>query len=168
MSRIGQGGIVWRLGDDVDTDVLAPGPFLKAPIPELAAHCLEAVEPRFAADVRPGDVVVAGENFGAGSSREQAVMVLRELGVAAVVARSFAGIFHRNALNLGLLALVCPDPEPLHAGAAVEVDPGAAVVRILGGDTVVKCRPIPPHLLEMVAAGGLLPYLERRLAADRA
>ena len=85
-------GVVWALGDDVDTDVLAPGPYLKAPIPELATHCLEAVEPRFAAEVRPGDVIVAGHNFGAGSSREQAVLALRELGVTAVVARCRAAV----------------------------------------------------------------------------
>ena len=168
MSGAGPGGVVWLLGDDVDTDVLAPGPYLKAPIAELARHCLEAVEPRFVAEVRPGDVVVAGHNFGAGSSREQAVMALRELGVAAVVARSFAGIFYRNALNLGLLALVCPDPSALQAGARVEVDAEAAVMRVAGTGIAVACRPLPPHLLEMIAAGGLLPHLERRLGAGRA
>lgn len=160
-------GVVWRLGDDVDTDVLAPGPYMKEPIAGLAAHCLEAVEPRFAAEVRPGDVVVAGENFGAGSSREQAVLALRELGVAAVVARSFAGIFYRNALNLGLLALVCSDPSALEAGQEVEVDAAAAVVRVIDTGARVECEPIPGHLVEMVSDGGLVPHLERRFREGR-
>jgi 3-isopropylmalate/(R)-2-methylmalate dehydratase small subunit len=100
------GGRAWVLGDDIDTDQLAPGPYMKSPIAELARHCLEAADPRFAAEVRPGDVVVAGRNFGIGSSREQAAKALLTLGVAAVVARSFGGIFRRNAINLGLPALV--------------------------------------------------------------
>ena len=160
-------GVVWRFGDDVDTDVLAPGPYMKAPIAELAAHSLEALEPRFAAGVRPGDVIVAGENFGAGSSREQAVLALRELGVGAVIARSFAGIFYRNALNLGLLTLVCSDPSALEAGQRVEVDPAGATVRVLDTGTVVVCESIPGHLLEMVADGGLVPHLERRFRGGR-
>jgi 3-isopropylmalate/(R)-2-methylmalate dehydratase small subunit len=159
-------GVVWRFGDDVDTDVLAPGTYLRAPIAELASHCLEALEPRFAAEVRPGDVVVAGENFGAGSSREQAVLALRELRVGAVIARSFAGIFYRNALNLGLLALVCSDPSALEAGRQVEVDGQAAVVRVLDTGNSVACEPIPGHLLEMVADGGLVAHLERRFRAE--
>ncbi len=160
-------GVVWRFGDDVDTDVLAPGPYLKTPIAELATHCLEALDPCFATEVRPGDVVVAGENFGAGSSREQAVLTLRELGVGAVIARSFAGIFYRNALNLGLLALVCPDPSAFAAGQQVEVDADAAVVGILDTGDRVVCEGIPDHLLEMVADGGLVPHLERRLRGGR-
>jgi 3-isopropylmalate/(R)-2-methylmalate dehydratase small subunit len=160
-------GVVWRFGDDVDTDVLAPGPYLKAPIAELAAHCLEALEPRFAAEVRPGDVVVAGDNFGAGSSREQAVLALRELGVSAVIARSFAGIFYRNALNLGLLALVCSDPSALEAGQRIEVDATAAAVRVIDTGDRVVCEPIPGHLLEMVVDGGLVPHLERRFREER-
>ena len=100
----GAGGRAWRFGDDIDTDVLAPGIYMKKPIAELAQHCLEVVDPRFAKEVRPGDIVVAGRNFGMGSSREQAAQALIALGVAAVLAKSFAGIFYRNALNQGLLA----------------------------------------------------------------
>lgn len=92
-------GRAWVFGDNIDTDVLAPGLYMKGSIAELARHCLEAVDPRFAAEARPGDIVIGGRNFGMGSSREQAVMALRELGVGAVIARSFAGIFYRNALK---------------------------------------------------------------------
>jgi 3-isopropylmalate dehydratase small subunit len=106
----------WVFGDNVDTDVLAPGRYMKLPIEEIAKHCLEAIDSSFAASVQPGDIVVAGRNFGAGSSREQAPAALRHLGVAALVAESFAGLFYRNALNLGLLALVCAGAKRIRPG----------------------------------------------------
>ena len=99
---------VWKLGDDIDTDVLAPGAYMKLGIEGIAPHCLESVRPEFAAAVRPGDVVVAGANFGIGSSREQAAGALVHLGVRAVIAPSFSGLYFRNAFNLGLLLLTCP------------------------------------------------------------
>lgn len=100
---------VWKLGADVDTDALAPGAYMKHGIDVIAQHCLEALRPDFAAAVRPGDVLVAGANFGIGSSREQAAGALVHLGVRAVIAPSFSGLFFRNAFNLGLLLLTCPD-----------------------------------------------------------
>src|SRR5712691_5724184 len=96
----------WVFGDDIDTDVLAPGKYMKFDLDEIAMHCLESVDPTFANSVKPGDVLVAGRNFGAGSSREQAPAALKHLGIAALVAESFAGMFYRNALNLGLPAVV--------------------------------------------------------------
>ena len=93
---------VWLLGDDIDTDVLAPGAFMKGSIEELSKHCLEAVEPDYAENVKTGDVIVAGQNFGAGSSREQAALVLKLLGIEAIIAQSFGGIFFRNAFNIAL------------------------------------------------------------------
>jgi len=99
----------WVLGDNIDTDVLAPGRYMKLGIEEIAAHCLEAVLPSFSKEVKTGDFVIAGRNFGCGSSREQAPAALKHLGIAALIAESFAGLFYRNALNLGLPALVCRD-----------------------------------------------------------
>lgn len=159
-------GQVWKFGDNIDTDVLAPGLYMKSPMAELARHCLEAVEPRFAREVRPGDIVVGGRNFGMGSSREQAVMALRELGVAAVLAPTFAGIFYRNALNLGLLALVCPAAQEIPAGAQLTLDPAMASARTETGKTFA-CEPLPAHLLQMVAEGGLLPHLENKLRSQQ-
>lgn len=160
-------GRAWVYGDDVDTDLLAPGAYMKSGIKTLAAHCLEAIDPGFAAAVRPGDLVVGGRNFGMGSSREQAAQALRHLGVAAVVARSFAGIFYRNALNLGLVALVCPEAERVRAGDRLAVDAEAGrLVDHTTGETLA-CEPIPAHLLAMVRDGGLVPHLEKRLRADR-
>jgi 3-isopropylmalate/(R)-2-methylmalate dehydratase small subunit len=160
-------GRAWAFGDNVDTDALAPGAYVKYGIEEIARHCLESIDPAFAANVRPGDVLVGGRNFGAGSSREQAAEALRHLGVAAVVAPSFAGIFYRNALNLGLLALVCPSADRIPAGARVMIDREAAQLVDLDTGTVHRCEPIPAHLLAVVEAGGLVPWLERRLAAQR-
>jgi len=153
----------WVFGDNVDTDVLAPGQYMKFGIEEIAKHCLEAVDPTFAANVKPGDVVVGGRNFGAGSSREQAPQALKALGVEAVIALSFAGIFYRNALNLGLAVVECADAGRIHAGDDVAVDPAAGRIENRTRGETLACAPIPAHLMAMVRDGGLLPHLEKRL-----
>ena len=150
---------VWKLGADVDTDALAPGAYMKHGIDVIAQHCLEALRPDFAAAVRPGDVLVAGPNFGIGSSREQAAGALVHLGVRAVIAPSFSGLFFRNAFNLGLLLLTCPDAEQLQEGDAVTLVP-VGVQRADG--TVLPCQPIPDFLMNMVHAGGLMNVLKQR------
>jgi len=154
---------VWVFGDDIDTDALAPGKYMKFDIDEIARHCLEAVDPAFASSVKAGDVVVAGRNFGAGSAREQAPAALKHLGIAALIAESFAGLFYRNALNLGLPALVCPESRRVRSGDRVQVDfEKALLVNLTTGETLA-CEAIPPHLVQMVRDGGLLPHLEKRL-----
>jgi len=162
--QTGTAGRAWFFGDNIDTDALAPGAYMKHGIEAIAPHCLESIDPTFAASARPGDVLVAGANFGAGSSREQAAQALKQLGIAAVVARSFAGIFYRNALNLGLVVVVCSDADKIRAGEAIAVDPEAGIITLPDSGTSLRCEAIPPHLLEMVRMGGLLPYLERYLA----
>ena len=162
-----QGGRAFVFGDNVDTDVLAPGVYMKGPIEELARHCLEALDPTFARTVRSGDVVVGGENFGMGSSREQAAMVLRQLGVAAVIAPSFAGLFFRNCLNLGLAPLECAEATKIKAGDIITVDPIGGRIENKTQGVTYPCVPIPAHLLEMVQDGGLIPHLEKKLAAQR-
>lgn len=153
----------WKLPAEVDTDQLVPGTAMKLALADMAAHCLRTLRPEFAAGVRPGDVIVAGPDFGIGSSREQAASVLVHLGVAAVIAPSFAGLFLRNAFNVGLLLMTCPRAGEIEDGEAVSLDARAArVVRADG--TVLPCDPIPGFLLDMVEAGGLLPQLEKRLA----
>ncbi len=159
---------VWRLGDNIDTDVLAPGIYMKMPIAELAVHCLEAVEPRFAQEVREGDIVVGGRGFGMGSSREQAVEALLQLGVVAVLAQSFGGIFYRNALNRGLLALTSPDIHRIRQDDRVVVD---GVAGIMVNETTgerLTCEKLPPHLVAMIADGGLVPHLQKRFARQGA
>jgi 3-isopropylmalate/(R)-2-methylmalate dehydratase small subunit len=156
-------GRAWVFGDDLTTDVLAPGRYMKFGIEEIAKHCLESVEPRFATEVRAGDVVVGGRNFGAGSSREQAAGVLRHLGVSAVIAPSFAGLFYRNAFNLGLPLLVCSEAGTTRAGDSVRVDAEAGRIENLTQNRVLACEPVPPHLMALVRDGGLLGHLEKRL-----
>lgn len=156
-------GRVWKFGDDIDTDVLAPGLYMKGPIEELARHCLESVDPDFAGQVREGDVLVAGENFGIGSSREQAAQVLKTLGLTAVIARSFGGIFYRNAINFGLPALVCDDVSGLNAGDEIEVDPSTGFIFNKSTKTTATSRALPEHLLKIISAGGLVPWLKQGL-----
>lgn len=160
-------GRAWIFGDNVDTDAIAPGAYMKSGIDELARHCLETLDPAFARDVRPGDVLVAGRNFGAGSSREQAPQALKHLGIAALVAPSFAGLFYRNALNLGLPVLVCSEAAKIRPGDRLEVDPAAGRIAITNRDQTLACEPIAPHLMQMLRDGGLLPHLEKRLARER-
>ena len=152
---------VWKFGSDIDTDALAPGAYMKLGIEGIAPHCLEAVRPEFAAQVQPGAVIAAGPNFGIGSSREQAVAALVHLGVKAVLAPSFSGLFFRNAFNLGLLLLTTPDAEQLAEAEQVELDLQTLTLRRPTGQQLV-CQPIPGFLLDMVAAGGLMNQLRQR------
>ncbi len=153
---------VWALPAEVDTDQLAPGQAMKHGMQVIARHCLEGVRAEFAAGVRRGDVVVAGANFGIGSSREQAASVLVHLGVAAVVAPSFSGLYFRNACNVGLLLLTCAQAEKIADGEAICFDARAATLTRANGQ-VLALEPIPGFLLEMIEAGGLLPQLKLRL-----
>lgn len=153
---------VWAYGDYIDTDVLAPGLYMKSPLDVMASHCLETVDPTFVAEVRKGDVICAGKNFGMGSSREQAAQSLVFHGVAAVLAPSFGGIFYRNAINHGLLALVCADAPSISAGAQISIDAVAGQVRVEGTGEEYACDPMPAHLLAMLSDGGLVPHLEKR------
>jgi 3-isopropylmalate/(R)-2-methylmalate dehydratase small subunit len=157
----------WVFGDNVDTDVIAPGRYMKYGIDTIAGHCMEAAQPDFATAVRKGDVVVAGRNFGTGSSREQAPEALKHLGVAALVAPSFAGLFYRNALNLGLPAIVCADARRIRAGDDVELDFEAGRLRNRTTGETLACEPIPPFLMSIVRDGGLVPHLEKRLREAR-
>lgn len=159
-------GRAWIFGDNVDTDSIAPGQYMKFGIDVIAKHVLEVVDPQFASNVQPGDVVVGGRNFGAGSSREQAPAALRHLGVTALIAPSFAGLFYRNCFNVGLLALVCADAGRIQAGDIVEIGPAAGRIDNRTTGEALACEAIPPHLMEMVRDGGLLPHLEKRLARE--
>ena len=158
---------VWRVGADVDTDQLAPGAYMKGGLHDIAIHCLEGVRPEVAGGVKAGDVVAAGPNFGIGSSREQAADALVKLGVKAVIAPSYSGLYFRNAFNLGLLLLTCKEAELLEEAEQVSLDLKQwAVVR--GNGQRLACDPIPDFLVSMVEAGGLLPQLKLRLEQQKA
>jgi 3-isopropylmalate/(R)-2-methylmalate dehydratase small subunit len=154
----------WVFGDNVDTDAIAPGRYMKFGIAEIAKHCLESVSPSFASSVEKGNFVVGGRNFGAGSSREQAPEALKHLGVAVLIAESFAGLFYRNAINLGLPALACAQAKRIRQGDLLKVDPlGGTIENLTTGETL-ECEPIPAFLMRIIRDGGLLPHLEKRLA----
>jgi 3-isopropylmalate/(R)-2-methylmalate dehydratase small subunit len=162
----GQWRKVWHLGDDVDTDALAPGAYMQHGIEVIAQHCLENIRPSFAREVQAGDVIVAGRNFGIGSSREQAASALVHLGVAAVIAPGFGGLFFRNAFNLGLLLLNCPPIAALRDAAVLQLNEDPLTLVLQSGERI-GCEPVPGFLLEMVRAGGLMATLKLRMADHR-
>lgn len=157
-------GRIWLCGDDVDTDLIIPARYLVSTDPaELALHCLEDVIPGFASRVRPGDLIVAGKNFGCGSSREHAPLALAGAGIAAVLAPSFARIFYRNAINIGLPVLEVV-PGPVADGDELEVDLTSGRVTSRTRGWTAEAQPQPPFMREMYAAGGLIPYVRRKVA----
>jgi 3-isopropylmalate/(R)-2-methylmalate dehydratase small subunit len=160
-------GRAWVYGDNVDTDVIIPARYLTTTDPdELAKHALEDLDPSFAGSVRPGDVVVAGENFGCGSSREHAAICIRAGGASAVVARSFARIFFRNAINTGLPIVVSPEAvDATESGDTVEVDIEAGVVRNITKNRTFAVEPLPDFVMDIVRAGGLIPWVRSRAAS---
>lgn len=160
-------GRAWVFGDDINTDLMAPARLLRRPVAEFARHCMETLQPNFAAEVKPGDIVVGGMNFGCGSSREQAPEALRHLGVAAMVAKSFARTFYRNAMNLGLPAVVCNEAGSIVPGTRLRISLENGVIEDLDTGKTYKCEAIPPHLTKMLNDGGLLGHLEKRLRAKK-
>jgi len=159
-------GKVWLFGDNIDTDSLAPGAYMKLSIKELAKHCLESINPNFANQVETGDIIIAGEAFGIGSSREQAAQTLIELGVKAIVAKSFARIFYRNALNLGLIVLEYPQIEA-NASDNFKINPVIGEITNTTQGKTWHCSPIPERLMAIVNAGGLMPFLKNKLNVNR-
>ncbi len=154
----------YLFGDNIDTDVIIPARYLDTTDgPTLAAHCMEHVDPTFADTVEPGDIIVAGFNFGCGSSREHAPLAIKAAGVACVVARSFARIFYRNAINIGLPILECPEAVGgTRAGDELRVDLSAGSVENLTTGQTFTAQPLPPFVQEIVAAGGLLARTARK------
>jgi 3-isopropylmalate/(R)-2-methylmalate dehydratase small subunit len=161
-------GKIWKVGDNIDTDNITPGKHLYLPLPEMAKHALEVVDPNFAKQVTSGDLLVAGRNFGCGSSREQAPRVLKILGVACVVADSFARIFYRNAIAIGLPVLAVPGLAATTAAndvLLVDLAAGRVTNRRTGAEHMG--RPIPERLLAVLREGGILPAL-KRIAIEQA
>ncbi|KLU58665.1 2,3-dimethylmalate dehydratase small subunit [Peptococcaceae bacterium CEB3] len=158
-------GKAWKFGHDIDTDVIIPARYLNRSEPEyLAAHCMEDADAGFARGVKAGDVIVGGKNFGCGSSREHAPLAIKASGVQAVVAESFARIFYRNALNIGLPILECPEAVAgIEAGDEVEIEPVSGKITNLTRKTSFQAMPFPLFMRELIAAGGLVPYVRGRL-----
>ena len=153
-----------RYGNDVDTDVIIPARYLNTSAPEeLAAHCMEDIDPMFAGRVRHGDIIVAGRNFGCGSSREHAPLAIKASGISCVVAESFARIFYRNALNIGLPILACPAAaNAISAGDEVSVNLETGEITDITTGRTFHAEPFPPFMMKLIAAGGLAAYLKAR------
>jgi 3-isopropylmalate/(R)-2-methylmalate dehydratase small subunit len=159
-------GRVWKYGDDVNTDVIFPGKYTYSisDRKEMAQHALEDLDPEFVQNVRPGDIVVAGRNWGCGSSREQAVICLVEAGVGAIVARSFARIYFRNCINEGLPIVTCAAVDTVETGDEVTIDFEAGVVTTPGGEYTFP--PLAPSVMEILNAGGLVPHVKQKLGLE--
>lgn len=159
-------GTVHRYGRDIDTDVIIPARYLNTSDPaELAKHCLEDLDTEFVNNVQPGDIIVADENFGCGSSREHAPIAIKAAGVDVVIAKSFARIFYRNAINVGLAILECPDAvDAIADGARVAVDTETGTITNLDTGATFTAEPFPPFIAEIIEAGGLVERTRQKLA----
>ncbi len=163
MWRSVHSGRVWKYGDDINTDVIYPGKYTYTDLSpeEMASHALEDLDPEFASKVQPGDIIVAGSNFGCGSSREQAVTCLKYAGVRAVIAKSFARIYFRNAINQGLPIVQCAAAGVVESGEEVTVDFSAGKVTTPRGECAFP--PLPSFVMEILEDGGLIPHVRRKL-----
>ena len=157
-------GKTYKYGDNVDTDVIIPARYLNTPdAKELAKHCMEDIDTSFASTVKPGEIMIAGKNFGCGSSREHAPLAIKTCGVACVIAATFARIFYRNALNIGLPILECPEAaKAIKAGDKVSVDFDTGVITDETTGKSFQGEPFPPFMQELIAAGGLAAFRRSR------
>jgi len=162
-------GKVHKYGADVNTDVIIPARYLNLSEPdELAEHCLEDIDPEFLSRVEPGDIIVATTNFGCGSSREHAPLAIKASGISCIIAESFARIFFRNAINIGLPLLECEEAvDKIESGDLVEVDLSTGSIKNLSNGLVFTAKPYPDFMAELIAAGGLIEYTKERLATRR-
>ncbi len=160
-------GKAWTFGRDIDTDLIIPARYLNMKTAEeLGQYCMYDADPDFSKKVQPGDILVAKENFGCGSSREHAPIALKGAGVSVVIAKSFARIFYRNSFNTGLPILVAPDAvDGINEGDELTVDLAGGEIKDLTTGRTYQAEPLPPFMRELVEAGGLLPYLKQRTAA---
>ena len=157
-------GKIWKFGDNVDTDAIIPARYLNTSDPaELAKHCMEDADPSFPAKLKKGDIIVAGANFGCGSSREHAPIAIKAAGVACVIAKSFARIFYRNAFNMGLPILECPEAiDFLQEGDEVAVSLDRGEITIIKNSRKLKAQPVPEFMQALLNAGGLMNYVKKK------
>ncbi|MBN1584379.1 MAG: 3-isopropylmalate dehydratase small subunit [Anaerolineae bacterium] len=161
-------GRTWKYGDNVDTDAIIPARYLNvSTAQELAEHCMEDIDQDFASRVQEGDIIVGGNNFGCGSSREHAPLAIKGAGVSCVIAKSFARIFYRNAINIGLPILECPEAvDGIRAGQKLTVDLEQGTISNVDTGATFQAEPYPPFLLSIIDAGGLVPYTRKKLAVS--
>ena len=156
-------GRVLKYGDNINTDIISPPQYMELSIADAAKYAMTAVDADFPTKMRSGDIMVAGANFGSGSSRETSPLTLRYLGVGAIVAKLFARIFYRNAINLGIPVIECAETDKISDLDEIEIDLASGMINNLTKNESYKCSKIPPHIMELVADGGLVPYLKKRV-----
>ncbi len=157
-------GKVWKYGANVDTDAIVPARYLNVSTPEeLALHCMEGIDPEFAQGVQPGDIIVATANFGCGSSREHAPLAIKGAGVSCVIAKTFARIFYRNAINIGLPILECQAAEEIEGGQTLEVELETGKIHNLDTGQTFQAEPYPEFMVGIIRAGGLIEYTRKEL-----
>ncbi|NVM05122.1 MAG: 3-isopropylmalate dehydratase small subunit [Candidatus Helarchaeota archaeon] len=158
-------GKVWKFGDNIDTDIIIPGRYLTLRDPdEMASHAFEPIDPEFSKKVKKGDVILGGKNFGSGSSREEAPFVLKQLGISAIVAESFARIFFRNAINLGIPLIEIKEiSKKVNARQEIEIDLSNGTLKNLESQETFKYAPIPNFLMDILAAGGAIEAIKKRI-----
>jgi 3-isopropylmalate/(R)-2-methylmalate dehydratase small subunit len=158
-------GKAWIFGNDVNTDLIIPGKYLELIDPEeMAEHAMEGIDPDFPKKIQEGDIVVGGTNFGCGSSREHAPLALKYAGISAVIAESFARIYYRNSINIGLPALECPGIiDAVEEGDVVEVDVTGGTIKNTRTGTELSFTPLPDFMIEVLNDGGLVPYLKKNM-----
>jgi 3-isopropylmalate dehydratase small subunit len=161
-------GKTWKFGDDVDTDAIIAARYLNTSDPkELAAHCMEDVDADFVRNVQPGDIIAAGKNFGCGSSREHAPVAIKAAGISCVIAQNFARIFYRNAFNMGLPILECPEgAERIRANDELEIDLDSGVIENRTRNETYHAQPIPPFMQKLIQAGGLMEYVREQMSGS--
>lgn len=161
-------GNAFKYGDNVDTDVIIPARYLNTSDPdELAAHCMEDIDADFVKKVRPGDMIVAADNFGCGSSREHAPLAIKTAGVSCVIARTFARIFYRNAINIGLPILECPEAaDAINAGSEIVVDTASGTITDVATGRTFQAQPFPDFMQNLIASGGLIAYARQRARSE--
>lgn len=155
---------VWKFGDNIDTDVIIAARYLNTSDEKfLASHIMEDIDPNFVKKISIGDVIVAGENFGCGSSREHAPIAIKSAGICAVIAKSFARIFYRNSFNMGLLILECNETDEINEGDEIKIDVNQGTISNLTQNKTYKFQPIPPFMQELIKSGGLIEYAKTKI-----
>lgn len=156
-------GKVLKYGDNINTDIISPPQYMELSIEEASKYSMSAIDPNFSTKIRKGDIIVAGANFGSGSSRETSPLTLKYLGTGAIIAKFFARIFYRNAINVGIPVIECSEADKIEDGDEIEVNIEEGVINNITKNETYQCSKIPPHILELINVGGLVPYLERIL-----
>ena len=163
MVIIGRVGKALKYGDNINTDIISPPAYMELPIEEAAKYAMYPIDPDFAKRCNPGDIFVTENNCGSGSSRETAPLALRQLGIRTILAKSYARIFYRNCINLGILAIECKDTHEISADDKLQVDYEKGIIQNLTTGKSYVCDKIPPHIIELVSSGGLISYLKKKL-----